>query len=650
MVVMIGFLIAVTFVGYQRTRRNGTEVGSVDPEEVGIDPADIAVGLYKGFQHTEIVGGQTAFILNSIRTLSKASGWQEIEGVRLQLFQNGEPGPVVTSESASYNIETREARLDGGIHVEFPSGAFLNTDSGSYDHRRQVFRSDAPVLYVDGPTFGQAERATYDLEKDRIKLTGNAALRADDGAMLVAPSLTYRRDERRVLFGDGVELTQGLTRLVAPRGVVSLAESDGPPERIELSGGVDLVTIVESTGALVEMWSETVESRRDPQGNWQVNGRTDGRWIEITFTGGLDYYERKLRTLYLKALIGPSGIISLRAERGVCLEEVPIEGPLRSAEAENAAAWFNDGQITDVELESRVRIRAEDTVATAVRARLVQATGLVMLQGHPTGSVRVGVETARGRLSCDQATLYDREERVEARGKVQGELVDARLLGTTGSNEGGEPFRFAGEVLEVSDDGDRFNLRDNARVWQGHRLLLADDISYRHALQSVEARGHVRATFPADEMDATAAAEEDVVIVARSLDYSALEGRALFRGSVRYSDPKHALAANRLSVEFDDNDEISDVEAEGRVEIEDLEIGRRLTGQHARREVESQTITVKGTPAQLMDERGNTASGETLTWNQADGTVTIDGATELIYYPDEDGDAPGFTQKKEDQR
>ena len=136
-------------------------------------------------------------------------------------------------------------------------------------------------------------------------------------------------------------------------------------------------------------------------------------------------------------------------------------------------------------------------------------------------------------------------------------------------------------------------------------------------------------------MDAEASNDQDVVVDSRSLDYNALEGRAVFRGSVHYSDPKHALSANRLSIAFDENDEISDVEAEGAVEIKDLEMGRKLTGQHALREVTRQIITVTGSPAQLTDSRGNVASGESLTWNQADGTVSIGGGTELIYYPEE---------------
>ena len=47
------------------------------------------------------------------------------------------------------------------------------------------------------------------------------------------------------------------------------------------------------------------------------------------------------------------------------------------------------------------------------------------------------------------------------------------------------------------------------------------------------------------------------------------------------------------------------------------------------------SLTVTGSPAQLTDGRGNVASGESLTWNQADGTVSIGGSTELIYYPED---------------
>jgi len=632
---IIGFLVTVAVIGYQRTQRNGDGVESLDAGTVGFDARDIAIGLYKGFGYTETLDGRTIFILNSLRTLSLASGWQEIEGVRLQFFREGEPGPILTAERASFNIETKDARLEGGIHVEFPNGAFLNTEAGGFQSKRQAFVSDAPVLYVDGATIGQAERASYSFDDNWVKLEGNAALRSDDGAMLVAPEMVYRRDDRRVVFSEGLELTQAMTRLTAPRALVWLASDGGPPEKFELTGGVDMTTTVETTGALVTMWSERVVSRRDVQGQWQLKAQTTGPWVEIRFTGGPDYFERTLRTLDLSAVFGEQGIISMRADDGVCIDEIPMEGPRRMASAESARAWFDDGQLTDVELNGHVEIQTADFVGRGIRARLVQSTGLVMLQGDPTGRSRVALDSDQGQMSCDQATLYDREGRIEARGQVHGELRNARLLGSGLQTADNETFRFAGEVLQVEDDGDRFSLRENARIWQGRRLLMADDVQYRNRAQSVEARGHVRVSFPADEKDSTGSADDELVVDARSLNYDALEGLAVFRGSVHYADPKHSLSANRLSITFAEDDSISDVEAEGAVEIRDLGMGRTLTGKHALREVKSQVITVTGSPAQLTDERGNVASGDSLTWNQADGTVSIDGGTELIYYPEE---------------
>jgi lipopolysaccharide export system protein LptA len=126
-----------------------------------------------------------------------------------------------------------------------------------------------------------------------------------------------------------------------------------------------------------------------------------------------------------------------------------------------------------------------------------------------------------------------------------------------------------------------------------------------------------------------------VVVVARSLDYASEEGTAIYKGNVRYSDPEHTLAAAQLRIFFDESDSISAVEAVGSVELVELESGRRMTGQKARREVKSQIVAIEGSPVRLTDPAGNSVSGESLTWNQADGTVAVAGGTETIYYPEE---------------
>ena len=205
----------------------------------------------------------------------------------------------------------------------------------------------------------------------------------------------------------------------------------------------------------------------------------------------------------------------------------------------------------------------------------------------------------------------------------------------TAATEPSDPAHFASEILEVSGEGEVYHLRENTRFWQGHRLLLADDVVYRNDVTTVRAAGHVRTTLPASQLELDGRPEEDVVVVARSLDYEQATGTAIYRGNVRYSDPNHTLSAAELTVFFDEDNEVTAVEAVGAVELVELETGRRMTGQQARREVAQQAVTITGSPVRLSDEDGNVVSGSSLTWNQADGTVSVAGGTETIYYPKE---------------
>ena len=237
-------------------------------------------------------------------------------------------------------------------------------------------------------------------------------------------------------------------------------------------------------------------------------------------------------------------------------------------------------------------------------------------------------------MSCDQAQIFNEDGRAEARGNVQGSIADVSIMGNSGEGAS-DPAHFASEILEVGGNGAVYHLRENTRFWQGHRLLLADDVVYQHELTTVRAAGHVRTTLPASQLELEGSPEEDVVVVARSLDYDQATGTAVYRGNVRYSDPKHTLAAAELTVFFDDNNEVTAVEAIGAVELVELETGRRMIGQRARREVATQTVTITGNPVRLSDDAGNVVSGSSLTWNQADGTVSVAGGTETIYYPEE---------------
>jgi lipopolysaccharide export system protein LptA len=631
---MILLLVSLAVTVSQRFRKFRTPVTKVAGGDVLSGGGDRAVGVYTGFEYVERVAGKLIFELMSKRTLGLSSGWHEIEGVRLQFYRDGDPGPVLISDGASFNIQTRDARLEGGVRIEMPSGAVLATDAGRFEASSRRFTANSDVYFYSGASFGRARNAAYDLERDEVVLSDGVVFTADDGSTLTAPSAVYERSKQTIVFADGGKVQLGNTEVTAPRMAVVLEENDGPPKKIDLGGGVQARVAGLSEGGSVDAWMERAIAERDATGRWQIDATTSGPWVTVRFVGGEGYLERTLQTWILRAVISSHGILNLRAEREVCIHEIPAEGPQRWGEAQEARVWFSNGQATDVELLRDVVLRASDLEGRGFRARLSPQAGLTMLHGDPTGPERVLLLSNRGRVSCDQAQIFNEDGRAEARGNVQGSIAGVSIMGG-GGNGTSEPAHFASEILEVSGGGEVYHLRENTRLWQGHRFLLADDVVYRNDVTAVRAAGHVRTTFPASQLELEGSSEEDVVVVARSLDYERAAGTAIYRGNVRYSDPNHTLSAAELSVFFDDNDDVTAVEAVGAVELVELETGRRMTGQRARREVATQVVTITGNPVRLSDNEGNVVSGSSLTWNQADGTVAVAGGTETIYYPEE---------------
>ncbi len=631
---IVAVLIVVGGLAAQRLRQLKSPVHSVDDDGVARGDGDRAVGVYTGFEFVERVAGKKIFELLSKRTLGLSSGWHEIEGVRLQFYREGESGPVLTCDGARFNIQTRDADLGGSIRIDFPSGASLTTDAGNFEASSRRFTANGEVVFVSGATFGRADSAAYDLEHDEIVLEKGVTLRTATGATLTAPSAVYQRTTGVIAFPAGGRLTMGQSELEAPRMRVELEKDDGPPQRIELDGGVSALTTAPNGDGLVIAQAEKIVAIHDSRGRWQIDATTSGPWVDIRFVGGEGYFERDIKAWVLRGVVGEEGLINLRAENGVCIREVPVEGPVRLGTSDSARVWFSEGQATDVEMLKDVVIQGEGVEGRGYRARLSPQAGLMMLHGDPAGPERVLLISERGRMSCDQAQLYNHEGRSEARGNVQGQILDVSLVGKQAA-DASQPTHFAAETLDVTEEGGIYHLRDNTRLWQGRRLLLADDVVFNHDASTVRATGHVRTTFPASQLNLESDEGEDVVVVARSLEFDDNEGTAVYRGNVHYSDPGHTLAAAELSVFFDDNNEVTAVEAVGSVDLVILETGRRMTGQFARREVRTQLVTITGSPVRLTDPGGNEVSGSSLTWNQADGTVSVAGGTETIYYPKE---------------
>lgn len=636
---MAFLVVVVAAMAVNRARRIMASRGqSGTPFDSIVDAAlETAQSVYRGQSVKETVAGKLIFELTSERTLGTEGGWHELEGFRLQFHRDGDEGPTITADGASYNVKTRDARLRGNLRVDLGDGGQLTTDTGRFSARDRVFIADSPVTFTDGSAIGTAGRATFSVEDERLLLSDGIVLRTTEGTTLTAEKIVYLRDEGLLLFPEGLTIKGVGAELQAPSGRVELDSESGKPERIGLTGGVVARSGSGPAGTLIDASMPTMVAVADAGGGWQVVATTTGPWIRLVMSGGESFLQRALWTVSLRASVGPEGPRNLRAEGGVCLREVPFEGPLRLAEAERARMWFVDGQATDVELQERVEMSGDGIVARGQRARVSASTHQIILQGDPVGTDRASLVTSSARLTADQVRLVEVDGRAEARGNVQGSMINASLVGS--GDRTTDDVHFAADSLDVEDGGNVFHMETTARAWQGRQLLLADDIVYHRVDQSLAAKGHVRTTFPARQVDANATVndDDDVVVVARMLDYSREKRLAVYRGGVHYTDPAHILSANELTVHFDETNKISNVEATGVVEIVDLETGRKMRGDSVTRDASTGLVEMEGTPAQLTDEKGNVVSGSSLTWDQASGTVSVAGGTETIYHPE---DAP----------
>jgi lipopolysaccharide transport protein LptA len=143
-----------------------------------------------------------------------------------------------------------------------------------------------------------------------------------------------------------------------------------------------------------------------------------------------------------------------------------------------------------------------------------------------------------------------------------------------------------------------------------------------------------RAAAGAEPAAAAAAAEEPAtVITSDRLTFDAKERMAMFEFNVLVTDPKMQLAADKLTVQFDDKGQAKTIKAEGRVTITQLD--RTAQSDLATYDVPSGKIVLTGKPR--ITRGRDVLEGDVITyWRNEDRMICQPGAR-LLIYPEEGG-------------
>ena len=124
--------------------------------------------------------------------------------------------------------------------------------------------------------------------------------------------------------------------------------------------------------------------------------------------------------------------------------------------------------------------------------------------------------------------------------------------------------------------------------------------------------------------------EEDpaTVITSDRLTFDAKERVALFEHNVLVTDPKMQMAADKLTVQFDEKGQAKTIKAEGRVTITQLD--RTAQSEVASYDVPSGKIVLTGKPR--VTRGRDVLEGDVITyWRNEDRMICQPGARLLIY-------------------
>ncbi len=590
------------------------------------------VGVYHGFEFTESLSGKTVFVLKANRTLGFSSGWQDIQSVQLELYRNGIHKGTLTCDAAQFNPQTRDARLKGAVHLTFEGeNGFIDTDRGRLDSASQSFMTNANVVFSLGGMVGRAGKAVYLLSSDKLILEQDVVIGQEAGATLKTSRVEYLRNTGEVFFPAGCVMEIRGSRVTAPSARAWMDRTTGRISKLVFDGGVDIAGPATSAGPSFTAWIERIEAHTGRAGSWRMLGTTTGRWIELDIWSAVNTDLKILRTWRIGGVLSTAGPVTLECRPIVCLEEIPPKGAPRSGEAHTAKLWFENGEPGDIQLAGDVRLSGDEMRATASSARLLKVANSIILMSNTDKTVRGTLFLKGAQITADRIEVsHENGGTAHARGNVLGFAARGTGFLSSAGASTGAPVRFAADALDVSHGGNLLHLRKNARLWEGGKLLLADEVISDRSAATLDGLGHVWTTFPAREIKGKHGAaglkpSDELSIVARSLHYERHSRVAVYKGDVRYSDHQRILSASVLTIHFDQHDNVETVDATGNVDVVDLTEHRRMSGDDAHFDLPSKVMTLKGKEVHVTDAQGNVVTGTSLTWNGADGTVTVQG-------------------------
>ena len=608
------------------------------PEPAAAVPSDRpdVVAVSDAFDFTQSIEGKPVFNIHGDSFTTGRDARVELAGVRVELFR-GDEKYAVASRKATYDPNSRDAELSGGVTLEGQDGMKLDAESLTLARGGELLESKGGAVAFEqkGKWRGRSSGMSFDVAADLLRLTGPVEIESLGAAgqpmRFETELLEYDRRGQLLRIPRVLVVTRGADRFQAGNGELFLSEDEGRPQLLALKGGVAGTLADPGVGAPGRRM--TLQATRLSLRFAATGAGGESLAEEATLEG----HQGDLALV--ESIGGEADLIQGLASKGwriVFANGVPsnaespdpvhfaeykrgVDEPVRSGRADTGRIEFSAaGAVERIALAGDVQLSDTAVKAWGARALFDVATGRAEILGPKSR-----IESARADMTAPHF-VYTRETGVlnatEGVRAVLKQGAGGALSGLGWADK--EPVQVEAKEATLTDAPRTFAFRGNVRAWQGRNLLVADQLRGSDEERQLSGAGKIKTVWVPETAGAT-----PVEITADSLAYTEASRLLVYSGAVTLQQDGRVLTSKELAAELGTDSKISRMKASGRIQLKDPKAGQEVEGQSADYEVATGQVVVAGDPVTLKDAQGAKLTGRKLTYDMKSGAARLAGGS-----------------------
>jgi len=601
----------------------------------------------QGFEFTHTEGDRAIFRIRGEAVRADRGGTVYLDGVGLTLYDEEGEGYDISSSTASFNRDSRQADLEGDVELRGPRNASLSTAGLKLSDRGRTLESVGEVRFTFQGLKGRADRLRVARDNDVYVLDGDVQVDslpdAVQQAALRAGRVVFERGRHLLRAGGGVSVERDGDRVEAARVNAFLDDTDSivlflrarfqvagrltvdaasqggaaaPATRLLRFSGRSL-SVLRNLGGL----PQTAELEGAPQEPAVIDSPTGEGTVQRLVAG------------YLLASFNSGKLTSVRAFNGPRLLEVKAGAAdeLRRLDGRRMEGRFAaDGRLVGLTAEEAVTYADDEITARGDKAVYDVLQDKAELTGKP-----VRLLSDRGELLAPRVSYERGAGVVFAQEGVRAVAQDATQIGLSGTplGEGEGPVRVESKEALWRDEPRSALFRGDVRAWRGENLLLAEALRADETAaggRRLVASGGVRTVWipvapsPSAGGDPQgAAADGPVEVTANTLTYEQPADVLLYEGRVRAEQGERDLSCRNLDVKLAEGGGVERLTCSGDAVLNDRPAGSTARGEQAVYDLTSRKVTMLGEPVKLTKKDGAQVEGARVLYDLATGTARV---------------------------